>query len=106
MERKIYLILVQLVLIVAVLLWACAGIQFSGVKKGAIYDYSGGPAPLIADKQQLTVLTWNISYAYGIGSSGRGYIPHNEAEFKDRLARMGKIIKDSGADIVFLQEVD
>jgi endonuclease/exonuclease/phosphatase family metal-dependent hydrolase len=106
MERRVYLILIQVALVAVALFWACGGIQSPGVRKGAVYDYGRGTPPSTADKEQLTVLTWNISYGYGIGSSGRGYIPHSQAEFKDRLARIGKIIKDSGADIVFLQEVD
>ena len=107
MDRsKVYIIGIHVIALFLALLWACGGIQFPGVKDGDVYDYGHGMPPPVPSEGKIALLTWNISYAYGIGSSGQGYVPHSPAEFQGRLERIGKIIKESEADIVFLQEVD
>jgi endonuclease/exonuclease/phosphatase family metal-dependent hydrolase len=54
----------------------------------------------------LNILTWNMSYAHGRGSGGVGYQKKSKEEYLQTLASMATVIKESGADIVFLQECD
>jgi len=105
-RQKILIIVIQVVVVLSFLIVSAGGIQFSGVKNGDVYVWGREIQQGPPQNGKLTVLTWNISYAYGIGSSGRGYIPHSPKEFQERLARIGRVIRDSNADIVFLQEVD
>jgi len=55
----------------------------------------------------LTVVSWNMAYAYGIGSEGGSdYVPKDEAHFRQNLTRIAQVIRASEADLVFLQEID
>lgn len=54
----------------------------------------------------LTLLTWNISYAYGVGSDGTAYQAGQRERLKQNLEHMAQTIRASNADVVFLQEVD
>jgi hypothetical protein len=55
----------------------------------------------------LKILTWNISYGYGMGSDGlEGYHQLPERHFEETLSAMATLIKKVDADIVLLQEVD
>jgi len=56
---------------------------------------------------RLKILTWNISYAYGLGSEGDDrYHPKTQAHFETSLNAIGDTIKRLDADLVLLQEVD
>lgn len=55
----------------------------------------------------LNVLTWNISYAYGLGSEGTAdYVPQSASHYEKNLLGIADTIKRRNADIVFLQEID
>jgi endonuclease/exonuclease/phosphatase family metal-dependent hydrolase len=54
----------------------------------------------------IRVLTWNISYAQGLGSDGTSYQPVSADTMISRLDRMAALIIRENADIVLLQEVD
>ena len=54
----------------------------------------------------LNLLTWNISYAFGPGSDGSKYQSGARERFQANLSHIADTIKASGADVVFLQEVD
>jgi len=71
-----------------------------------VYDFGTGPPSKAQGTGKMVVLTWNIAYAYGFGSDGQDYVPRAAEEMAIRLNRIGEIIRDSGADIVLLQEVD
>ncbi|MBS1957988.1 MAG: endonuclease/exonuclease/phosphatase family protein [Bdellovibrionales bacterium] len=63
------------------------------------------------DLTKLRFLTWNIGYAYGLGSEGTSAhgSPYQEKprdHFESALNSMGDFIANIGVDIVFLQEVD
>ena len=88
------------------LLWACAGVQSPGTFEGPVHDYGSGPEAEPRSVNALVVMTWNIAYAHGRGSEGPGYYPISEEDSADRLARIGATIRDSGADVALLQEVD
>jgi endonuclease/exonuclease/phosphatase family metal-dependent hydrolase len=58
------------------------------------------------DPSVIKILTYNIGYLYGRGSEGPGY-EHREREYYEKaLKKISEEIKEWGADIVFLQEVD
>ncbi len=86
-------------------LWACGGIQRPRTTNGQVYDY-GTPEAAANGRSEITILTWNISYAYGAGSEGEGYVTRPAAEVTKRVDGIAKAIRESGADIVLLQEVD
>jgi endonuclease/exonuclease/phosphatase family metal-dependent hydrolase len=54
----------------------------------------------------IRVMTWNISFAQGIGSDGSNYTPVSHDEMNARLRRMADLIVEERIDIVLLQEVD
>lgn len=56
--------------------------------------------------EKIKVLSWNIAWGYGIGSEGTGYRPKCKDFFLENLDSMAKVIRDSGADIVLIQEAD
>lgn len=56
---------------------------------------------------KLKILTWNLSYAYGLGSEGTAeYFQRTRQHFADSLDAMSAFIKNLEIDIVLLQEVD
>jgi endonuclease/exonuclease/phosphatase family metal-dependent hydrolase len=56
---------------------------------------------------KLKILSWNISYAYGIGSEGTAeYEQRGRSHFEDSLNAMSDFIRHLDIDIVLLQEVD
>lgn len=55
----------------------------------------------------LNVLTWNISYAYGLGSEGtEEYVPQTPEHYEKNLLSIAETIERKNVDIVFLQEID
>lgn len=55
----------------------------------------------------LSLLTWNISYGFGVGSEGSdGYAPKDLASFQSALHKIADTIKTSDSDVVLLQEID
>ncbi|MCM0606163.1 MAG: endonuclease/exonuclease/phosphatase family protein [Xanthomonadaceae bacterium] len=59
------------------------------------------PAP-----RTLTVISFNTSWFYGMGSEGPGYKPVSEEHFLERIRESANWIKSRSADLVFMQEVD
>jgi len=55
----------------------------------------------------LSVLSWNLSWAHGMGSEGTSeYQRQAPAHYERNLKRAAEVILKSGADIVLLQEID
>ena len=55
----------------------------------------------------LTLMTWNMAYAYGVGSEGTAdYSPRDIVFYGQSLDRVAETIRLSNADVVCLQEVD
>lgn len=53
------------------------------------------------------VLTWNISYGYGLGSGGdEHYHPKSPAHFESSLNAIASVIEQLDVDVALLQEVD
>ncbi len=51
-------------------------------------------------------MSWNVAFALGLGSEGSSYKARSKGYYQEKLKKMGEVIKTSGADIVFLQEID
>lgn len=90
----------------AIILWASGGIQSPKTVEGIVHDFGAGPQSESKAGNTMVVLTWNIAYSHGSGSEGMGYILHTAEEMADHLKRIGEVIRDSGADLVLLQEID
>lgn len=54
----------------------------------------------------IKVLTFNIGFLYGEGSEGQGYSHRGVDFYKKGLEKISSEIKDWGADVVCLQEID
>lgn len=54
----------------------------------------------------IKVLTFNIGFLYGRGSEGPEYNHRGRDYYESSLMKVSQEIKDWGADIVFLQEID
>ena len=54
----------------------------------------------------LTIVSWNIAWAYGWGSDGSGITSRLESDFERNLKEMGRVLKQLNPDIVLLQEAD
>jgi endonuclease/exonuclease/phosphatase family metal-dependent hydrolase len=94
------------VVLLALFFWACAGVQSPGDFHGPIREPDAERTGAIPASDTLVVLTWNIGFAYGIGTTGDGYEQKTAKQMEERLQRIGEAIRDSGSDIVLLQEVD
>jgi endonuclease/exonuclease/phosphatase family metal-dependent hydrolase len=56
---------------------------------------------------KLKILTWNISYGYGLDSEGTRFYEQRPPEhFESALNSMSDVIQQQGVDIALLQEVD
>lgn len=55
----------------------------------------------------LTILSWNVAYAFGMGSEGtEEYQPKSQQSYHANLRSIGETIRASSADVVLLQEID
>jgi len=58
----------------------------------------------------MKILTWNISYGYGLGSEGSSeahpYQPKDRLYFEAALESIAAVIRTIDPDVAFLQEVD
>lgn len=109
---KIFIMLLitcPIALIVGFLMWASYPWSTSGKTfEGEIQTLHHVPS--LIDEEitppVLKVFTWNMGYAYGLGSEGQGYEQKSADFFKDKIHEMGLLLQKSEADIVFLQEID
>ncbi len=70
-------------------------------------EITNGPVLNTKTPSALNVLTWNISYAYGIGSEGGDdYKTQTREYFESNLNAIAETINRNESDIVFLQEID
>lgn len=70
-------------------------------------EIKAGPVPAQSQPTALNILTWNISYAYGLGSEGGDdYRQQTREHFEANLRVMAETITRAESDVVFLQEID
>ena len=87
------------------ILWMAGGIQSPKGFLEPPRQNSRAVAGTSTDTQTLSVLTWNIAWAYGWGSEGSG-TARPKAHFEDSIQKIGEAIKALDVDVVLLQEVD
>ncbi len=109
--KLIFILLVVCPPILILLFLAWASFPWStGPKKfeGEIRNLAHIPSHIDEDVTPpvLKVLTWNLSYGYGVGSQGIAYAQKDKDFFEDKIKGMSLLLQKSEADIVFLQEVD
>jgi endonuclease/exonuclease/phosphatase family metal-dependent hydrolase len=97
------LIFVVLALAAAVI-WMADGIQTPETIDGRVRTIDGVEAKT-STPAELRVLSWNIAWGYGWGSEGSGSAKEKD-HFDRSLDAMGATIRDLGADVVLLQEID
>ena len=86
-------------------LWASYPWQISAFERQD--EIKSGPLPSQSAPTALNILTWNISYAYGMGSEGdESYRQQTREHFEANLSAMADTIKQQESDVVFLQEID
>jgi endonuclease/exonuclease/phosphatase family metal-dependent hydrolase len=86
-------------------LWMAGGLQKARRLTPPVEELSLDQTAPQTDNSTLTVVIWNIAWAYGWGSEGSG--PHKSQADLDRgLARIGEGLQSLQPDLVLLQEVD
>ncbi len=86
-------------------LWASYPWQLSALSRND--EIKNGPVSSQSAPSALNVLTWNISYAYGIGSEGgEDYQKQSPQHFEANLSAIAETINRFESDVVFIQEID
>lgn len=106
LKKAVIALFIVLCSFIVLFLWASTYLQSPGNFTGQISEFDTGQSSKLQSNNEIRVLTWNIAYAYGFGSAGNGYVPRSSSEMANRLKNIGEIIRDSGADVVLLQEID
>lgn len=99
-----------LLLILIIYIWASGGFKWAHRTFGAIRLFSPFKPETVKKlntaEPKFKVMTWNIAYGYGLGSAQDSWKRRPFIDFQTHLQNISKIIKESGADIVLLQEID
>lgn len=105
--RTVLITFVLLALLAAaVVLWMAGGAQGPKVTRPEpIHLERVVPKPHDGEDPGLTVVTWNIAWAYGWGSEGSGGA-RPKAHFQRTLEEMARVLGQFEPDVVLLQEVD
>lgn len=108
MKVLLYVILIFLVFLIAFLTWASYPWSLSESKTSAVIKtIETDEISEVEDHiSVIKVLTFNIGFLYGEGSEGPGYEQRGRDYFEKSLETISQEIKEWGAEIVFLQEID
>ena len=87
------------------LMWMSKGLQRARTFEAPATQLSSVPTQTSTQTQNLKVVVWNLSWAYGWGSEGSGDA-RPKAHFETTLAKMGEVLKAVSPDLVLMQEVD
>ena len=86
------------------IIWMAGGLQ--SVSSSAVEaKRTKAPEQVATSTSSLSLMTWNIAWAYGKGSEGHGSLK-TAAEMQTNLDQIAATIKSADADLVLLQEVD
>jgi endonuclease/exonuclease/phosphatase family metal-dependent hydrolase len=99
-------ILLFISLLAALIAWACGGIQHPGKCHAPIIKLETAPIYILNKEKIVTILTWNISYAFGVGASGTAYSRPTRETVLEKTREIATVIRNSKAQIALLQEVD
>lgn len=87
--------------LIVLLVWAMGGWH-----SPRVLTESFNPASASQPPKSFTVVSFNTSWFYGMGSEGPGYEPKDKKHFEDRLRTTADWLKFKHPDLVLLQEVD
>ncbi|TNE71529.1 hypothetical protein EP331_09165 [bacterium] len=102
MFKKIFYYFLSLIIVLALMIYWAAN-PSNGLVGHTIL---GSGSQLAKSGDTLRILTYNISYGYGIGSDGTGYKKKPKEAIIERLNNLAMVISDFKVDIALLQEVD
>ncbi len=107
--RRLYVYAALIIMLAVVLvMWMAGGIQGPRRFAGSMRQLPPGPGGQYRPDpfpDRLTVVVWNLGWAYGDGSHGSGG-PKPPSHFERTLDRMGRVLAAAEPDLVLLQEVD
>lgn len=89
---------------VFLLYWGPGHLPEPGEYQQAIHSY-GSPS-VDGPSDSIRVMSYNIAYGFGMGSDGTGYKPKTADEIEANIRGMADRIREDGADIVLIQEID
>jgi len=106
--RKVFMgLLFFTVFLFGLFYWASGRFQSTGTFEQEIAqfqsEYFNGSSELLSS---IKVMTWNISYAYGIGSEGKNYQSKSRDHYINHLEKIAETIREQNADVVLIQEID
>jgi endonuclease/exonuclease/phosphatase family metal-dependent hydrolase len=106
LEMKILwtLILFPIAAVMVALLWASTTSLKKGIHNQPIVG--ANKKTLMEPVTKLNVMTWNIGFAYGMGSEGVNYQKLTAQEMQQKLDEVSDVIGKHRPDVVLLQEVD
>lgn len=102
MKTFLIILILFIILVLSFYFWASYSNLYTGFQEGEIKNLNKN----LSNSPELKVLTWNLSYAHGLGSEGENYKRHDKDIYLKNLDEMASIIRESEADIILLQEVD
>ena len=104
--RRIFVIVAALVaLLMMAVMWMAGGVQGPRQYDGQVQRLTDGPVRKDPQPEVLTVVVWNVAWAFGAGSDGTGQAKPR-AHFERNLDTMGRVLAAANPDLVLLQEVD
>lgn len=105
--KSVLLIVAGLVVaLVLLIIWMAAGFQSTKTFE-VTPTTSAGTLATSTSTSGLTVMSWNVAWAFGMGSEGsKSPADKSREEFEKTLDAMADHIKGQNADIVLLQELD
>lgn len=103
MKTFLFFILIILVLFIGFYFWASQSNLQAGWSMGAVETSSQEEN---INKTKIKIMTWNMSYAHGLGSEGPGYIKHAKEHYEKNLKMISDYIRENDIDILLLQEID
>ncbi|MEQ9502983.1 MAG: endonuclease/exonuclease/phosphatase family protein [Deltaproteobacteria bacterium] len=92
-----------LLILVLAILWMAGGVQSPATTNQRVVVLDDAATSTATDT--LDVVVWNIAWGYGWGSEGTGHRKPRR-HFERSIRQMGEVLRDAGADLVLLQEVD
>lgn len=103
MKTFFILIFLIIILFVGFYFWASQTSLKSGWALGKIDSHKEAS---VETKSKLKIMSWNMSYAHGVGSEGNGYIKHPKEHYEKNLKLISDFVRESDVDILLLQEID
>ncbi|MCO4754412.1 MAG: endonuclease/exonuclease/phosphatase family protein [Bacteriovoracaceae bacterium] len=102
MQTTLIIFLVSLLSLGIFIKWASSGADFGNATEQKVINTNLEHSV----DDTVTIMSWNIAWAYGMGSEGVAYEPKDKKHFISALNKISDVIKSRDCDIVLLQEVD